>query len=239
VRRPLVAGEAGLYLTGRKLTYGGAGTGSSTLRGYDASAIASPRLRLELFPAARIANRFLAGLGAFGDYSTSVGLKTQVEGTAEKRSTTFTSVEAGLLWRAPPIGFGLVLVPSASWRRDTVSVGTAIPGLPDAALTGWKGALGAEVPLGSRLALLAGAGYVSWSKKGDLVGPDFFPGGSARGLELEAGLAVTVVGPISVRALFEYRTTRYSLDPDPTGAYVATGATDAYVGGRLALRGEY
>jgi len=235
-RGPFVAGEVGAYMTGRKLSYAGAGTGASTLRAFDVPFILSPRLRLELFPAAAL-GRTLGGLGAFGDYSTSVGFKTQVQGTAEKRGTTFTNVEAGLLWRVP-LG-GVVLVPAASWKRATLAVSPSIGGLPDARLTGWKGALGVEIALGGHVAALAGGGYVLWTAKRELVGPSFFPGGSASGLEGEIGLSVGLSRSISLRALAEYRSTRYSLDPDPTGTWVASGATDTCLGGRIMLRGEY
>jgi hypothetical protein len=234
-RGPFVAGELGAYLTGRKLSYSGAGAGALTLRAFDVPFIASPRIRLELYPAAAL-GPVLGGLAVFGDYSTSVGFKTQVEGTGEKRGTTFTNLEAGLLWRLP-LG-GVTLVPAASWKQTRLVVSPSIAGLPDARLTGWKGALGAEIALGGGFALLAGGGYVLWTEKGDLVGPFYFPGGSARGLEGEVGVSVGLSRSLSLRVLAEYRSTRYSLDPDPTGTFVASGATDTCLGGRIMLRGE-
>ena len=44
---------------------------------------------------------------------------------------------------------------------------------------------------------------------------------------------------LAVRLLGTYASTRYTLDPDPTGTYAATGAEDRYLGMRAVLRGEF
>jgi hypothetical protein len=67
----------------------------------------------------------------------------------------------------------------------------------------------------------------------------FFPGGSAWAVDGEAGLSVSISGPVSARLVADYRSTRYQLDPDPTGVYRASGATDTHLGGRFTLCARY
>jgi hypothetical protein len=234
---PLLAVEAGVLLTNRHLSFSGVGGGA--LQEFKVGFFTSPRFRLELYP---LSSRpgILAGLGVFGDYARSVGLKTKVDTSNDP--TTSSRLRAGLLWRSPALtGPGLVLVPALSYEKVQLSVSPSVPGMPDADLSGLKLGLGVEQPLGRRFTLLAGLGYVRWTTAKDLVkgSPAFFPGGSASAFEAEGGLGVWLMGPLSARALVEYSRTGYSLDADPTGTYAASGATDAYLGFRLMLRAEF
>lgn len=240
--RPVVAAELGLLVTGRSLTYRGASPGSATLLAFDVATIASPGVRLEVFPAARSVEGPLQGLGVFVDYSRSLGVDTKAIGGAVATETTFSRLAAGLLWRTPPLSsWRVTLVPTLSYQRHGASSSPTLAGLPDAELSGLGLALGAEAPLGDRLQVLAGLGYVSWSTAKDLVAgdPAFFPGGTASAFDVEAGVAVALGRRLSLRALLQARLIGYSLDPDPSGTYLADGAGDAYLGGRLVLRGEY
>jgi len=233
---PYLAVELGALVTDRHLSYSGGSGGALQL--FDVSLFSSPRGRVELYPLAG-SDDLMAGLGVFGDYTRSVGFKTKV-GT-EKLDTTFARLRAGLLWRLP-LGDGFALVPALSYETLQLAVSPRVVGLPDAALAGFRGGLGAELAVHPRVTLLAGAGYVLWTGAKDLVkgDPVFFPGGSAAALEAEAGVGVKLVDWLSVRALGEYSRTSYSLDQDATSsAYDATGATDAYLGFRVMLRAQY
>jgi hypothetical protein len=101
--------------------------------------------------------------------------------------------------------------------------------------------LSAEARVASRITILAGLGWVKWLTAKELIDgdPAYFPGSDASGLEAEIGAGVVVWGPLSVRVLGTYASTRYTLDPDPTGTYAATGAEDRYLGLRAVLRGEF
>ncbi len=233
----LVAVEVGYYGTKRELSYEGVTTGTtSTLRTYSVDVISSPRLHLELFPFSQADNAF-AGLGLFGDYSFSVGLKTNI-GTDVP--TSFTRGQAGLAMRIYPSSSSrFAIVPAVSWQLLQFNVNPAIAGLPGANLRGVKGALNVEVPVGSGFALLLGGGYVKWVGAKDLIEGGFFPGGTAYAIEAEGGFSLALFGPISLRMLFEYSSTKYSLNPDLTNTYSATSAKDEYIGGRAMLRGQY
>ena len=234
---PYVAVELGALVTDRHLSFSGGNGGA--LQTFDVGLFTSPSGRIELYPLAAQAP-LLAGIGLFGGYTRSIGLKTVVEGA--KADTTFARLHAGLLWRVP-VGESFALVPAASYETLQLTVSPAVVGLPDADLSGFRAGLGAEWTVHPRWKLLAGAGYVLWTKAQDLVkgSPAFFPGGSAAALEAEAGLSVGLIGPLSLRALGEYSGTSYSLDPmtGSSPAYVATKATDAYLGFRVALRAEF
>jgi hypothetical protein len=232
--------EAGLWVTRRRLKYEGAETaGSQPLLEFTAPAITSPLVRLEVYPGAWTgAPPLAAGLGVFAEYSHSVGFEVKTEGaSSERHPVTLTDLGAGLLWRIRP-GWGATAVtPAVAYRRLALET-SSITGLPDARLSGFELGLDLEVPLTARIAMLAGGGYELWTDAEELV-EGFFPGGSARGWTGELGASVAVIGPLSLKAVVEYAATSYSLDPDPTGTYRASGATDSYLGGRFAVRARF
>jgi hypothetical protein len=240
-RPPLVAGEVGAFALSRRLTYGGTSASSATLLGFDAAGLAGPAVALELFPLAHGASRGLGGIGLRAAVEGSIGLKTESP-TGEALPTQFTRIEIGACWRAPPLtGLLLVLVPEVAWVSQRLTVSPSIPGLPDSELSGVRVRLSAEARVSSRITVLAGLGWVRWQTARDLIegDPAFFPGSSAAELEGELGAGVAIWGPLSLRLLGLYRSTSYTLDPDPTGTYAATSADDRYLGFRAVLRGAW
>lgn len=212
---------------------------SGKLYGFDAHSISGPRLGAEIFALARSGSATARGLGLFGSWETSLALTTAAP-SGERRDTRYTAYEAGVTWRAPPLGtLRLVLAPTLAWRGYALTVEPALAGLPDAKLTGVAAGLGAEGRVG-RAVILARVGYVRWLEAKDLIegNPAFFPGGSAAAFEVEAGLGLRLLGPFSVRVLGAYSLTRYTLDADPTGTYAATRADDRLVGARAVGRLE-
>ena len=240
----VVVAEVGVDVTGRHLEFGG--DSSAAPFGYDAGAFARPRLRLEAYPGALATRGPLAGLGAYADFSFSVGLETNPNTTPgattlPNRPTTFRQLDAGLLWRFRPAAVPrLTLVPSLSYRQLRMKVDEPVPGLPDADLQGVEGALRAEIAVWRSVSVLAGVGYVRWVRARDLIGDaDYYPSGSAHALDLELGVAIAVAGPLSVRVVGEYLSTSYALDADPPETPSSTSATDRYVGARAMLRFRY
>jgi len=234
--------ELGADVTGRELGYGGtAPPGSASLQTMRVDAVLCPRLYVEIFPGAAVTRGPLAGIVAFADYRRSVGF--EVRAGSEVLPARLARLGAGLGWRSPPVSrLRLGFSPAISYeRRDVTLTRGAIPGLPNAHLRGVRIGSGLSVPIAARYALLFGAGYVFWTSSGDLVQGNvpFFPSGSASALEVEAGISVALRGPLSARIVGEYSSTRYSLDPDPTGAYRASRATDRYAGGRASIRAQF
>jgi hypothetical protein len=240
-RRWLAAGELGLFASQRRLSYGGVGPSTGTLLGFDASGMVGPSLSVEVFPLAHGTSAALGGLGLHLGVATSVGLETQAP-SGEKLPTSFTRLELGARWRAPPLtGLKLVLVPEVSWVSQKLEVSPAISGLPNSDLSGVRLALAAEARVTGRITILAALGWVKWLTARELIdgSPPYFPGSSAAALEAELGVGVAVWGPLSVRVLGDYSSTRYQLDPDPSGTWAATSAEDRYLGMRAVVRGEF
>lgn len=238
---PVVALEAGADLAQRTLEYQGVPAGASALRGFEATLVVSPRFRLELYPLSLATEGVFAGLGLFADYAFSVGLETKDPAGGANHPTSFSRLGGGVLWRFHPVASSrFALIPALSYQQLKFTVGGApILGLPDADLSGWRGGIDAEIPVGDTVGILLGVGYVKWTTARDLLDDGFFAGGSAYALEAEAGVSLRLGGAFSLRLLGAYSGTRYSLEASPGGTYQATGATDQYLGGRAMLRAQF
>jgi hypothetical protein len=241
-QNPWVAVEGGLWITGRKLSYGGNASG---LRTFDVSAIFVPRLRLEVYPAALAASPFVSGIGLYLDYGHSMGLvvKPPSGSTEGNHSASLSTVDVGVLWRLRPIsGSHFVVAPALGYRSLQVLTsaknGVKIDGLPDAKLSGYELRVDLEAPVSGRFAILGGGGYTMWTSAKDLVKGGYFGKGSAHGFQVDAGLSYAFFGPVSARALLDYQSTSYSSLGGST-TYTATSASDTYLGGRFLLRAEF
>ncbi len=237
-RRPtqwLVAAEVGSFFSSRTLDYAGGPT--PLLRGYQGP-VAGPLLLLEVFPISRAGDGTLwSGLGLFARYAFSVGLETTA-GT-QVRASTFSALDAGLEWRLLPFASSeMALIPAVSYQTQSFTVAPSFPGLPDSNLSGVAGSLRTEVPLGRAVVLLLGGRYTRWLRARNLIGDGFFPAGSAFAVEAEAGLGVAM-GPLSLRVLGLYDTTRYSLQVGSRPTWRATDASDTQISGRATLRAGF
>jgi hypothetical protein len=233
--------EVGGNFLNRDLSY--TPTDQTGLRTYSASVIGLALVGVELFPFAK-SNSFLAGLGIFGNYQFAIGLKSQTDGGQEE-STKFNMLSTGLEARIRPIKYSdfAITIPVA-FRTYNFSVDNAslFVGLPNQSLLGVSAGVKFEVPIGSVFVLLAGFDYVFWFQKQQLIGntnPVYFPSGSAGAIEFELGFGIYIIGPLSVRLVGEYSNTHYSFDPDPSGTYNATAASDRLIGGRATLRLDF
>ena len=233
--RWLLAAEAGTFMTNRSLSYTGP---TPLLRGYQ-GLVTGPCLSLEVLPVSPLTDHvLLTGIGFFAEYAFSQGLET----TAGSRRylSTFSALDAGLQWRVRPFSSSeFALVPAASYRMQRFAVSPTVPGLPDSRLSGVAGALRIEVPLGEAVTLLLGGSYTRWLSARDLLGDGFFPAGSAYALEADAGVGVVIYGPLSLRALGVYDTTRYVLEVGQRPLYRAIAAGDSQVGGRVTARARF
>lgn len=233
--------DAGMRLLRRELSYSGVGTGSSELQKFKADGIVSPAVRLEVYPLALATETWPSQFALLASYAHSVGF--QAEESARpgvKHDAVFSALDVGVGYRAYLGASGAFVLPRVGYRQLTLEIkaksGAVIAGLPDAHLAGPSFGLDVEVPFG-RFGVFAGAGYTMWTATKDLVKgtPAFFTKGSASAIDAAGGVSVDLVGPLAVRAAVEWSRTSYT-GLGGSATYVATGATDTYLGFNVAAR---
>jgi len=238
--------ELGADLLNRNLSYGNVPAGS-ILRPYSIGLFFAPHARLELFPIAFFSDGFFAGIGLFGDYSMSLGLKSKFQDTANpfEKGTSYTRWQAGVEWRmrfwhdsdfaiVPFFGYG-----KQKFVTDGDPTGSGFSGLPQFDLSGIKFGLRLDIPVSSGFWILVGGDYVMWSTKELAVQDDTGLNttkftGSAKAIEAELGFHIQIVGPFAVRIFGTYSSTSFTFDEGQAEA--AGSATDRYLGGRVMLR---
>jgi hypothetical protein len=236
---PLFTGEDGIDVARRGLRFPGGSEETRRPVGYSVNLHVTPRLRVELHPL----RSFGPGLAAVGVFAEGAYLpSSQVSTPAQTFKVGYLRLRAGALSRFQ-VTSGVVLTPSLAWEIERLTLrkpdGDRFPGLPDSVLGGPSLGLDLEVAVASRIKALATVRGIYWLQAGELAGGYFFyPGGNAFGLELEAGVAVRLIGPVSIRVGACYAATRWSLEPDPTGAYTVSSATADSVSGRAWIRLE-
>ena len=241
--------EIGADFLNRNLSYGNVGTGS-TLRPYSASIFFAPHARLELFPIAFFSDGLFSGIGLFGDYALSVGLKSKFTSSTDtfEKGTSYTRWQAGVEWR---LRFwkdsDFAIVPFFAYGKqkfvtDGDPQGSGFAGLPQFDLSGIKFGLRLDIPVSSGFWILVGGDYVLWSTKNLAVQDSSGANsttytGSANAIEAELGVAFQIVGPLSIRVFGIYSSTSFTFDANQPGA--AGSATDRYLGGRAMLRLQF
>ncbi len=241
--------ELGADLLNRNLSYSNAGAGS-ILRPYSVGLFVAPHARLEFFPIAFFSDGFFAGIGLYGDYAMSVGLKSKFQDTSNtfEKGTSYTRWEAGVEWRmrfwkdsdfaiVPLFGYG-----KQKFVTDGDPSGNGFNGLPQFDLSGIRFGLRLDIPVSSGFWILVGGQYVHWGTK-DLAVQDASGvnsttfTGSAKAIEAELGFHIQLVGPLALRVFGIYQSTSYTFDENQPEA--AGSATDRYLGGRLMLRLQF
>jgi hypothetical protein len=99
-------------------------------------------------------------------------------------------------------------------------------------------------PVMDRLSVLASAGYLMVSSAGEIVSQDYFRGAtsSASGLDVGIGAAYEIklngkgtIKFLELRPMLTFRRYTFKFAPEDTDPYIATGATDDYVGLNLGV----
>ncbi|HTS79733.1 MAG TPA: hypothetical protein VMH40_03960 [Myxococcaceae bacterium] len=241
--------ELGADFLNKNLSYGNQAAGS-ILRPYSASLFIAPHLRLELFPLAFFGDGLFAGIGLFGDYSLSVGLKSNFSNGSDNtnKGTTYNNWQAGLEWR---LRFwkdsDLAFVPFYAYGKqhfltDGDPQGVGFAGLPQMSLWGHKIGLRVDIPISSGFWIIVGGDYILWKTKALAVQDSSGNNstsftGSSSGFEAELGFHIGIAGPFSIRIYGMYSTTSFTFDDGQPGA--AGSASDRYLGGRAMLRLQF
>ncbi len=224
--------EAGLDPAHLSLRFPSGGTSPV---GYSVTLPTPPLLRLAWHPSPRLPG--LQGEAAWlGGLAFPSGDRTH--------RATYLRWRAGLAWPWP-VARWLTVTPDLAWEQQSLVVGRAggikVPGLPDTRLSGASAGLALQAALGgSGLSLLAAGRGAWWFSARELAGgASFYPGGAAWGLEAEAGAALRLVGPLSLRATGTWSRTTWALDADPSGAFAVRSAEWVRLGGRLTMRADW
>jgi hypothetical protein len=241
--------EIGSDFLNRNLSYGNVGAGS-ILRPYSIGLFFAPRARLELYPIAFFSDGFFAGIGLFGDYSMSLGLKSKFQDTANpfEKGTTYTRWQAGIEWRLrfwKDSDFAITPFFAKTKQKfvtDGDPAGSGFNGLPQFDLSGFKFGLRLDIPISSGFWIIVSGDYVIWSTNQlavqDTTGVNstHFTG-SAKAIEAELGFHIQIAGPFSIRIFGTYSSTSFTFDDNQPEA--AGSATDRYLGGRVMLRLQF
>jgi hypothetical protein len=233
--------DVGVEVLNRKLEYSQVAT--SNLRRYDLSVYAQPALGVEFYPLALVRDDLLSGLGVELGLATAPWLQSRLASSTDAFPTSATRFDAALRFSISPIkSFALNLAPYVGVRTQSFAVGalkdgTRIDGLPNIGFVGLRAGLALDVPvIPGRLNLFGRFGIVPVFGSGEIISATFFPKGSAFGLEANAGVGVKIVSFLQVRASFEFSRYGMTFNTQPTDTYVAAGASDTYLGGKIALR---
>lgn len=243
-RIPFVAAELGVDLLNRSFSYVQPVT---NLRRYGLPLFPMAAAKLEFYPLALSRQDVLAGLGLELSVGFAPWLRSRRESAMDDVYPTSTlRFDGGLAWRIMPSqSLNLSLIPLVGVRYHTFTVapnagGTRLDLLPNLAYVGLKAGLGFELGLVNDVLTLFGRfAVVPVFSSGEIISSAFFARGSNLGLDGQVGVGVRLVGPLSIRAAFDF--TRYGLtfQTEATDAFVAQGAVDQYLGGTVALRFAY
>jgi hypothetical protein len=230
--RPLVA-DLGLWggLLHRSLAY--SGTGSSALNTYQLAGSPSVGLTASFYPLSFVMSGALSGLGLYGRFNDEPGI-TSSNSTGQKISTSSNVWEAGLSYRFPFEGWeldGSAIYGGQSFTLGNSSGGATVPSVTYSYV---RPMLGTRIELGELFALSLQASYLAVFNEGDIKA-NYFPQAKASGFEGLVALALRLGGTWEVRLSGDYRMYSYTLNPATGAAYVASGATDAYLTGWLGV----
>ncbi|MDP1823050.1 MAG: hypothetical protein Q8L48_07405 [Archangium sp.] len=233
--------EAGVEVFTRKLEYSQVAT--SNLRRYDLPIYGQLSVGAQFYPLALVRDDLLAGLGVEFNVALAPWLQSRLASITEPFPTSALRIDALLRFNIQPVkSFPLVITPYAGLRTQSFTVspladGRRIDGLPNIAFVGLRVGLGLEVPLiVGRLDLFGRFGILPVFSSGEIISPAFFPNGGAFGIEGNAGLGVRILPFLQVRGSFEFSRYGLTFTTQPTDPYVAAGAADTYLGGKVVVR---
>lgn len=235
--------EVGADLTHRAFDYVNPVT--TNLRRYELPFLAVPTVKAELYPLALVdASSALAGLGIEGGLGLAPWLKSKRPNTTDAFPTSLLRLDGGLKWTITPLrgAVSFSFAPAVGIRLHSFTVGAAadgtrLEGLPNLSYLGLRAGLGLELGLlDGLLAIFGRFSVLPVFSSGEIISPAFFLKGSNFGIEASAGVGVSPVPFLQVRASFEF--TRYALafQATSTDTYQAQGATDVYLGANVAAR---
>lgn len=242
-KEPWLAIDLAVALFNRVYDYSDAT--SRNLRRYELPFYPAPRLGVTVSPLAGQGTSALAGLGVEASADLQPWLKSRKRSDPAEYPTSATRFDGALRWKvALPVGVDVSLVPALGVRQQSFSVaaasdGSKLDGLPDLAFLGLRASLGVEASFLDRqlVTSLRGSALPVFSA-GEVISAAWFPRGAVFGFEVSGGLGYRVTPAIQARLGVEFVRYALTFTTQPTDMFLASGATDQYLGANLGLRLE-
>ena len=233
-RYPGIDISVGTRVFTRSLSWSGDTT--QAMRPYDSSAAPTLRLGVELFPGAITGSRVARLFGVVFQYDRAIALST-VDMRGRNYETSTSSLLAGVKMRAPFETERHELAVLVAYRRQDFTVraegDVPVNGAPDLGYASLQFGIASRWQLSHRIALSLDAAYLAVLDTGQLA--MVFPHTSSFGVDVVAGVAVSIALGIEVRAGADFRSYFHALNPEPGDRYSLTGATDQQLAGWLAI----
>jgi opacity protein-like surface antigen len=218
----------------RSLTFSGSNTDS--VGQYSAPFAGGVSVDAQWFPASNLTDSFLGNVGVFGQGDFALGLVSRQE--SNTFATNANRFRLGALVRFP---LGTVtLLPHLGYANTSFSIaptasnGIALrPNIPDVTFAGVRGGLGAHFAATPSISVDVNSGLTGVLSRGELGSDRFFPGSSAFGLDLGAGVSVAVIEHLDFRLGLDYARFFIRLPSRTDGLPAPTSGGDQYIGGSL------
>jgi hypothetical protein len=243
---PMIDASIGLRGFQRHLNYNDDVSGMPT---YNLSAAPSIAAAVEFYPMAS-SGGFAGNLGLTGgfDYGFALGSTYDAKPPPGEEGKTFATKSYGYSIGAKmrfPVGaaeLGLGL--EYGGQAYLVSLAPPVqgaPGVPDVSYSFVRPNFTGRIPLGEKLALRLGVGYLAVLSAGEIRTTDatYFYSGTTKVAAVDGrlGAAMSVGTDLEARLEFDFRRYFYAMDPHPEQGdpFIVGGALDQYFGLTLAL----
>lgn len=234
--------EATLELGLHRRALGFEGVQTDNLRAFDIGAMPVPGIAVRAFFLRSLGKRWLDPLFARVRFARAAFISARRPDGGPSHGATHDRVEARLGYRIRvPASVPVMVSPSVGLHVMRFSLDASSSGVPELELPNVayvSAFLGGDVEavVVEKTTLVVTAAFLPVLSGGPILAPGYFPNGSARGLELSAGLRYSVTSRVGVVLMGEYLSYTLSLDPAADATRIATGGQDTVIGLRTGVR---
>jgi hypothetical protein len=191
------------------------------------------------FPGARFTQGAGSWFGAFLDGEVGIGLASRQDDS--RYGTQAQRLRLGVQARIP-VGRAVLVDALAGYAGqsfaispDAANTGAPRPNIPSVAYTGPRVAAGAKFVFVGTLTGEALVGFTFLVGKGELGSASYFPNTTGVSLDVALALSIELVSNLRLRATFDWAGYFLSTNANSTAVTTASGASDHYLGGTLAV----
>lgn len=212
------------------------------LRRYSLPPLGQPSIGLQFYPLALSRDPgLIGGLGIDVNFAFATWIQSRLPSSGTPYPTSTTRFDAGLRFDiVPSASFPIAITPWVGVRHHTFTVGEANGmrlDVANVAYLGLRAGLMLDVPvIPDRLSIFGRFLVLPIFSSGEVISSAYFPNGSTFGFEANGGVGVWLLPMLQVRASFEFINYGLTFRTNTGDTYVATGATDTWLGGNASLR---